>query len=227
MHERDTLYEKIKNWPLFTGISREDSFFLMEYLQADCVLYSKGNTIYSQENETDTFALILEGTVEMAQYDCWGNRFLILTQGTGTCIGLAGTLFEDSISYTHVIARSDCEILFFDAKNLRDPQCLSNPACAILKNNISKQLAKNESELIGKLSLINCRTIREKVFYFLSQKAAVHRSRSFDIEFSRQDLADFLSVDRSALSKVLSEMKREGLIDYHKNHFELKREAKP
>ena len=86
-------------------------------------------------------------------------------------------------------------------------------------------LAKKESELLGKLSLVNCRSIREKVSYFLSQQAAAHQSMSFDIEFSRQDLADFLCVDRSALSKVLSEMKREGLIDYHRNHFELRREA--
>lgn len=225
MGMREALYERIKDCPLFAGLDRAQSLFLMEHLQVSCAFFDKGSVIFSQENDMDTFALILRGMVEMAQYDCWGNRFLILTQETGACIGLAGTLFEESTSHTHVIARSACEILFFDAKKLRDPQCLSIPACAILKNNISKLLAKKESELLGKLSLINCRSIREKVSFFLSQKAAVHQSTSFDIEFSRQDMADFLCVDRSALSKELSRMKKEGLIDYHRNHFELRREA--
>lgn len=216
------LYEEIKDSVLFEGIDPTQGLFLVDYLHVHRGIYEKGNVIYSQEDETDTFALILYGTVEMVQYDCWGNRFLILTQGQGTCVGLAGTLFEEWMPYTHVIARSDCELLFFDAQKLRDPACLLNSACTILKNNISKQMAKKETDLLGKLSLIHCRTTREKVSFFLSQKALVHHSNSFDIEFSRQDLADFLSVDRSALSKELSRMKRDGLIDYYRNHFELK-----
>lgn len=222
MREKEMLYEEMKDSALFEGIDPAQGLFLMDYLRAHRGTYEKGSMVYSQENETDTFAMILRGTVEMAQYDCWGNRFLILTQGKGTCIGLAGTLFEEWMPNTHVIARSDCELAFFDAQKLRDPACLLSPACAILKNNISKQLARKENELIGKLSLIHCRTTREKVSFFLSQKAIAHHSNSFDIEFSRQDLADFLSVDRSALSKELSRMKRDGLIDYHRNHFEIK-----
>lgn len=225
MCETDTLYKDVKSCSLFAGLDDEQCLFLLEYLKAHHTRYEKGGIIYSQENETDTFAVIMQGTVEMVRYDCWGNRFLILTQGSGTCLGLAGTLFERWIPDTHVIARSECDLLFLDAKKLRTSECLSIPACAMLKNNISKQLARKETELLGKLSLIHCRSTREKVSFFLSQEAALHRSKSFDIELSRQDMADFLSVDRSALSKELSRMKQEGLIDYHLNHFEIKEAA--
>lgn len=225
MEKQEALYEQIKDSPLFAGLDRMQSLFLLAHLHAGIDSFAKGSVIFSQENEMDKFALILRGSAEMAQYDCWGNRFLILTLGTGACIGLAGTLFDECPSHTHVIARTDCDILFLDAKQLRDPQCLSIPACAILKNNISKLLAKKESELLGKLSLVNCRSIREKVSAFLAQRAAAQHSTSIEIEFSRQDMADFLCVDRSALSKELSRMKRDGLIDYHHNHFELRREA--
>lgn len=223
MCEREKLYEEIKNAPLFADLDRMQCLFLLEYLCARRVLFKKGSMIYAQESATETFALVVSGAVEMARYDCMGNRFLLLTQSGGACIGLASTLFEEWIPYTHIIARSDCEILFFDAEKLRGPACLLIPACAILKNNISKQLVSKETELLGKLSLINCKTIREKVLVFLAQQAEQHHSDCFEIEFSRQDMADFLSIDRSALSKELANMKRDGLIDYYRNRFELKK----
>lgn len=223
MCEREKLYEEIKNASLFADLDRMQCLFLLEYLCARRILFKKGSMIYAQESATETFALVVRGTVEMARYDCMGNRFLLLTQSSGTCIGLASTLFKEWIPYTHIIARSDCEILFFDAEKLRGPACLLIPACAILKNNISKQLVSKETELLGKLSLINCKTIREKVLVFLAQQAEHHCSDCFEIEFSRQDMADFLSIDRSALSKELANMKRDGLIDYCRNHFELKK----
>ena len=103
MREKEMLYEEMKDSALFEGIDPAQGLFLMDYLRAHRGTYEKGSMVYSQENETDTFAMILRGTVEMAQYDCWGNRFLILTQGKGTCIGLAGTLFEESNRYSRIL----------------------------------------------------------------------------------------------------------------------------
>ena len=222
MTEQEVLYNKIKDFPLFEDLSRMDVLFLLEYLDAHLELFEKGRVISQLSKIVNSFALILCGTLELSQYDYWGNRSIILIQEAGDSVALPSTLFEEWTSPAAIFARSGCELLFLESTKLRNPGCIAAPACVQLKINIAKQLALKNVAILNKISLINCRSTREKVSLFLSRKAAVCRSNSFDIEFSRQEMADFLSVDRCALSKELARMKRDGLIEYDRSHFELK-----
>lgn len=223
MLQAESLQEKLQRCPLLTGLSHADISFLLEYLDAHYSVIEKGSAIYTPFEPIDSFALLLAGSLEMIQYDYWGNRFLILTQEPGDAIGLACTLFDDWAPPANIRARSKCEVLFLQAKKLRSEDCLTFSPCAHLKRNIAKQLAIKNITLLNKLSLIHCRSIREKVSMFLSHQAVQHHSDSFHISFTRQEMADFLSVDRCALSKELTRMKQDGLIDYHRNQFKLKK----
>ncbi len=222
MDNREALYEKIKNAPLFAGLNRGQVLFLLRELNARLEVLEKGHMIFPRTEPIDSFALILSGSAELAQHDYWGNRSIILTQEAGESIGLPSTLLEGWALPADVVVRSRCELLFFEASKLRDPKYAALTENALLNTNIAKQLAFKNRALLKKISLVNRRSIREKVSLFLSQKAVQCRSSSFDIEFTRQEMADFLSVNRCALSKELARMQSDGLIEYDHNHFELK-----
>lgn len=222
MTEQEVLYNRIRDFPLFSGLTRTQVLFLLKRLDAHLEVFEKGRAISQLSGIISSFALILRGALELAQYDYWGNRSILLTLEAGDNAGLPSALFPDWVPPANIAARGRCELLFFDAKPLREPEALSIPACALLKTNIAKQLALKNAVLVQKIALINRRTIREKISLFLSRKAAACRSNSFNIEFSHQEMADFLSVDRCALSKELARMKRDGLIEYERSHFELK-----
>ena len=222
MDNQEALYERIKSVPLFAGLDRAQVLFLLNYLDARFEVLEKGRMVFPLAETINSFALILGGSVELAQHDYWGNRSIILTQEAGESIGLPSALLEGWVPPADVVVRSRCELLFFEAPKLRVPEHAALTECALLKTNIAKQLVFKNYALLKKISLVNRRSTREKVSLFLSQKAAQCRSSCFDIEFTRQEMADFLSVNRCALSKELARMQRDGLIEYDYNHFELK-----
>lgn len=222
MNKQDALYERAKSFSLFAGLDRAQILFLLTYLDARFEVFEKGDMVFQPTETIDSFALILGGAVELAQHDYWGNRSIILTQEAGECIGLPSTLFEGWVPPADVVVRSRCELLFLEAPKLRTPESSAPSACVLLRSNIAKQLVIKNYALLNKISLINRRSTREKVALFLSKKAAQCRSSCFDIEFTRQEMADFLSVNRSALSKELARMQDDGLIEFDHNHFELK-----
>ena len=222
MDEQESFYEQIKNFSLFAGLNRAQIMFLLKNLHSRCEWFEKGRRIISLSESIRSFALLLHGSLELAQYDYWGNRSIILTMETGEPLALACTLLENWIPPADIFARSRCELLFFDAERLRAPEACSVPAYALLKTNIAKQLAQKNTMLVNKMSLMNLRSTREKIALFLSQKAVQYQSNCFDIEFTRQEMADFLAVNRCALSKELARMQSDGLLTYKQTHFELK-----
>ena len=140
----------------------------------------------------------------------------------------AGDLFGESYACApgapltvSVIAAEDCEVLFI---NIAQALTMCTHVCAFhvrLVNNLMHILAGKNLMLSRKIDHLSRRTTREKLLAYLSDQAEAQGGSSFDIPFNRQELADYLSVDRSALSQVLSCMKREGLLDFQRSHFTL------
>ena len=123
----------------------------------------------------------------------------------------------------------DMIVWWIPFRRLRDVvRCTLNDIHSILnetidtKNKINKILSKENIELIQKIENVSQKTIRDKLLTYLSNEAQKKHSNSFEIQFNRQDLADYLNVDRSAMSFELSKLQKEGLIEYNKNKFELK-----
>jgi len=165
--------------------------------------------------------VVVSGKVHMVKRDAWGNSNIITEISDGG-------MFAESLVFGGVgllpmsaIAAEDSEIMLVDVQRMVT-QCTA--ACAfhnLMIRNLIGILARRNVDLSGKMEHMTKRTTREKLMSYLSEQARLNQSSEFDIPFDRQELADYLSVERSALSATMSKLRDEGLINYRKNHFEM------
>lgn len=165
--------------------------------------------------------MVLSGCALVVQEDIWGNRNILSRTTPGQTYAAAFACAPSSVSNVSVVTETPTAVLFLNVKRLLTV-CPS--ACAhhsrIIRNLLSDLAGKNLL-LNEKLTHIAQRTTRAKLMSYLSAEAQRRGAVEFDIPFSRQQLADFLAVERSGLSLELGKMKKEGLLDYHKEHFVL------
>ncbi len=206
---------------LFEGVSLSDLPRLIKCLGPKEVTYPKDYTIIEEGDLLDELALILEGSVSIVRHDFWGNRTLVAKLG-------AGDIFAETVACTaeksvaSVITEEKTVVLFLGVQKIIttcSTSCLFHHA--IIENMI-KLLAHKNLALMQKMNHITKRNTREKLLSFLSEQALDRGTQEFTIPFDRQQLADFLCVDRSAMSSELSKMKSDGLIEYDKSTFRLK-----
>ena len=210
--------------PLFAGIPPEERPALLECLQARSAGYGRGEIIWPEGEEVRTLGLIACGQVQLLRDDFWGNRSILGQLGPGELFGEAYAWGGEPLGVT-AQAAAPCRIWFLDARRLTRPCAAPCPAHAQLTVNLVEVLCAKNRLLSRKIAHLSQRSIRSKVLSYLSWEAGRQGSSRFSIPFDRQGLADYLSVDRSALSQELGNMRREGLLDFHKNHFLLRAPA--
>ena len=205
---------------LFRGIEETDLSGLLSCIEATERHFSKGETVLRRGDRTDRMGLLLEGSVHIVREDFWGNRSMVGLAGPGDIFaesyGLTGEPLEVS-----VLAATDCEILFFSAS-----KAVSGCAkvCAfheLLSRNLLGMLARKNLLLTEKMRHMARKTTREKLRSYLSAQALRANGPEFDIPLDRQQLADFLGVERSAMSAALGKLRDEGVLEVRKNHFRL------
>lgn len=215
-----TTIEKCAACPLFRGMDPEEIASALARFQARVAQYEKGAVILHAGDKTTSLALVLDGSVTIQSDDLWGNRTIL------TMIG-AGGLFAETYALLHetllvdAVANTRSEILFLDITNLREILESENPWSAKFLSNLLTIAARKNLTLASRSFDTAAKTIRGRVMSYLNGIALKEHARSFTILFDRQQLADYLNVERTALSKELGKMRREGLIDFHKNHFEV------
>ena len=206
---------------LFRGISAEELEALLACLGAACRRYRRGELILRRGDRAERLGLVLSGAVHIVREDFWGNR---------TIVGLAepGEVFAESYACLRseplevsALAAADTEVLFLDAARAVAGCGKGCAAHGQLSRNLLALLAGRNLALTRKMGHMARRTTRDKVLSFLSAQALRAGGPEFDIPLDRQQLADYLAVDRSALSAVLSRLRDEGVLDFHKNHFRL------
>jgi CRP-like cAMP-binding protein len=208
--------------PLFNEISEQDIYYLLECLSAKKKSFNKDEVIFEAGDSPEAVGIVMSGSVYVVQEDYWGGRNILSVIGKGGIFSEAFSCADAKALPVSVLSREDSDILLIDCKKILTT-CSS--ACVFhtsLIKNLMKVLANKNIFLTRKMEHITKKTTREKVLSFLSERAVTEGKNTFQIEFNRQELADYLAVDRSALSYTLSRMKAEGLIDYHKNTFRLK-----
>lgn len=206
---------------LFRGISAEDIRTLLDCLHPVRHTYDKDTLIWREGEQTRAAGLVLRGKVLILRDDFWGNRNILGEAGAGDLFGEAYACTPDARLTVSVLAAAACEVLFVEI-----PQILTacSRVCAFhtrLIQNLMQVLAGKNLMLSRKIDHISRRTTREKLLAYLSDQAEVHGTAAFEIPFNRQQLADYLSVDRSALSQELGKMKRDGLLDCTRSRFTL------
>ena len=211
----------LKKSSLFSGLSSEEIEKLCACLYARERKMKKNMFIFRAGDNARLVYLILSGSMHIVDEDFWGNLFIIETLEAYTLFGEAYALASTEKHLVSVSAAQDSIILEIDPARLFEI-CSRGCAChAEIIKNATHILSEKIVRLTEKLGHIAQRTIREKVLSYLSKCARQAEKNSFYIPYSRQQLADYLCVDRSALSHELSKLHNLGMIRYHKNYFEL------
>lgn len=210
------------NTVLFRGIKKEELFSVLTCLSSFKKTFKKGEIIFHIGDTIKDIGVILSGSIYLENIDVWGNTTVLEHLKAGQVFAEAYACSLSEPSMVNVIAAANCEILFLNVA--RTIKTCSN-SCAhhsrIIQNLLTISAKKNLN-LSKRIFHITPKSIRAKVLSYLSSQAMEIGKYEFKIPFNRQQLADYLGVDRSALSSELSKMQKEGIIEFEKNHFCLK-----
>ncbi|HPD89179.1 MAG TPA: Crp/Fnr family transcriptional regulator [Oscillospiraceae bacterium] len=213
--------EMLKAVNLFQGIEESDLRPLLSCLSAETAHYDKGQTVFFGGENPKRFGVVLSGEVQIVKDDYYGNRSILAKIGPGNLFGESFACTEIRTLPVSVIATADSELLFIDCRRLATPCANACEFHGRLIRNLLNIVAMKNIALTQKIEFTSKRTTREKLMAYLSAEAKKAGNSRFHIPFSRQELADYLSVERSAMSAELSRLRNDGVLKYHKNEFEL------
>ena len=212
----------IRSSTLFSGISEEELTAMLSCLDTKTESFPKDTFLLRAGDTAESIGLVLSGSVLIVQEDIWGNRNILSKAGAGQTFAAAYACAPGSVLNVSVLAETPVTAMFLNVKRVLNV-CPS--ACAhhsrIIRNLLG-ELAEKNLRFGEKLTHMGQRTTRAKLMSYLSAEAQRLGTYEFDIPFSRQQLADYLAVERSGLSQELGKMRSEGLLDFHKSHFVLK-----
>lgn len=211
----------IKNSIIFKDIDEKDILPMLGCLSPTKKSYKKGSYILNQGEYIDFVCLIISGSVRIENIDIWGNRKIMSELTKSDIFAESYACVTNEPLMVDAIASSDCVIL---TMNMNKVMTTCPSSCnfhnKLIKNMLSVFAMKNIA-FTRKIEHITQKNTREKVLSYLNYMSSKFGSTSFEIPFNRQQLADYLSVERSALSSELSKMQADGLISYKKNKFTL------
>lgn len=210
--------EALKKSKLFESINESDIENIIDCLEAKEKKYSKGNYIYRLGDSISTLNMVVEGEIHIVKEDYWGNVSILTEIGVGELFGETYACLKNIPLQVNVVAVKDCTVIEFDINKVIN---ICEFYSRIIQNLLFVLASKNFM-LTNKLEAMSQRSTRNKVMTYLSQQSSKNDKKEFDIPFNRQQLADYLAVDRSALSKEISRLRDEGILEFNKNHFELK-----
>jgi len=212
----------LKNTSLFQGICEDEIEGMLQCLGARTREFAKGKSIYHIGEKITDVALVLEGAVHIKREDYWGNLSILNVISSGEVFGEAYAVPGSVAMVNDAVAACDSTILFLDIRRVLTSCPSSCRFHTVLIQNFFVVLAAKNRALAQKIGHMSQRTTREKLLSYLSEQSMKAGSPAFDIPFNRQQLADFLSVDRSAMSSELGKMREEGMIEFSRGHFVLK-----
>lgn len=203
---------------LFSNLTNEEAENFITCVKAKLIFLKKGERLFNAGDEPKKVALVLSGSLFVTESDYMGNNSILSTVTENNLFG-GGFAYSGVKSITvTVVAGSDSQILLIDKDKLLSP-CGNCPSHSKILINLIKILSQRNVNLMEKIKNLSGRTIRQKILSLLYTFSLNSKSRKIILPYTRQQTADYLCVDRSALSRELSALKKEGIIDYHKNEF--------
>lgn len=211
----------IKETPLFEEVCEEDFSSLLQCLSTKTKNYKKNEVIFSIGDSAKHIGIVLSGKVQIEKNDYYGNRNILAVIEQGHLFGESFVCADISTFPVNVISIDSSSIMFIDYRKIITTCANACPFHNKLIFNMLKIVAQKNILLNQKIEFISKRTTRKKLLTYLSHQATKSDNDLFSIPFNRQELADFLCVDRSAMSSELCKMRDEGIIEFHKNTFKL------
>ena len=184
--------------------------------------FPKDTFLLRTGDTAESIGLVLSGSVLVVQEDIWGNRNILSKAGPGQTFAAAYACAPGSLLNVSVLAETPVTAIFLNVKRVLNvcPSACEHHSRII--RNLLGELAEKNLRFGEKLTHMGQRTTRAKLMSYFSAEAQRLGTYEFNIPFSRQQLADYLAVERSGLSLELGKMRSEGLLDFHKSHFILK-----
>ena len=211
----------LKKTRLFAGVAEEDLAAMLSCLKATTGSCRKGNYVYRQGERVERLSILVAGKLQIQKDDRWGNRTIVSTVEVGDMFGEEYVAPQSTVLLNDVIALEDSVIVFLEARRVLT---VCSSLCRFhsrVIQNLFYAISERNRRLMLKLDHVSRRTTREKLISYLSEEAQLQGSTKIVLAFNRQQLADYLSVDRSAMCKELARMRDEGMLRFEKNTFEL------
>lgn len=206
---------------LWNGITGTELQEMLHCLSPKRKEFRKGSVVYAYGEQISAMGLVLRGSVHILKEDYWGNRTILAEIREGQLFGEAYACAEAAPLSVSVTAAENASVLFFDIQRVLTVCTSRCPYHTKLIQNLIAELANKNIYLTGKIEHISQRKLRDKILSYLSDFSKKEGSPVFTIPFNRQELADYLSADRSALSNELGKLRKEGILEFHRNKFRL------
>ena len=216
----DEYLKIISQVSLFQDFSINEMAGLLKCLQVEVREFKKGATIFHQGDVINVLGIVISGGINLQKCDYYGNNVILTTLSAKNIFGesYAGSQMPIPIE---VVANQDSQVAFVDYDKVIHPcskMCYNHN---LIVTRMIKLLATKNILLTAKIDTLSKRTTKEKILDYLANESLRQNATQFTIPFNRQGLADYLVVDRSALSAELSKLKQEGIIDFHRDHFKI------
>ena len=210
----------LSTFALFRGIEESDLQGLLSCMEAGELSFRKGETLLHCGERTEQLGLVLAGTVHIVRDDFWGNRSIVGFAGPGDVFAESYALTGEPLGVS-ALAATDCAVLFFGASKVISGCAQVCGFHEQLSRNLLGMVAKKNLLLTEKMRHMARKTTREKLLSYLSAQALRAGTSEFEIPLDRQQMADFLGVERSAMSAALGRLRDEGVLEFRKNRFRL------
>ena len=202
-------------------MTEQEILSILHCMDARVVNMPRNGYIFRSGESTETMGLVLKGSVLVIQEDVWGHRNILDKVLPGDFFGESYAATPGSVLNISVVANEDSEILLLNVNHLLTTCRNTCTHHTRLIRNLVSVLAGKVLLWDSKITHISKRTTREKLLSYLSSESIRQGKLSFDIPYDRQQLADYLSVERAAMSAELGKLKKEGILDTERNHFVL------
>ena len=209
------------NSPLFYGIKPDELNAMLGCIGYHIGTFKKGDIVAFESDHLKHIGILISGVVDMVKEDLWGNKTMLLRMRKDESFGETFACGSDNLSVVTFIVSENAKILFIPFDRVMHSCTMACQFHHRLIENMVKVIADKNRDLMRKVDVVSKRTIREKLLAYLSIQAQLQNSRYFQIPLGRVELAEYLCVDRSALTRELAKMKADGLIDYDKNCFRI------
>lgn len=214
-------FDLILKSPLFAGIDAEELNSMLSCLGARKMVAPRGEAVFLEGDPAGMIGMVLEGSVQIVRDDVLGNRSLLSCSDPGELFAetfsCAGAAFMPVSAY----AAKDCVILMMDCRRMLTVCANTCGFHNKLVKNLLQVVAEKNLMLTRKIRIMSKKTTREKLMAYLMEQAKLRKSSAFTIPLDRQGLADYLGVERSAMSSELSKLRKEGVLDTKGSFFEL------
>lgn len=207
--------------PLFQNLDETEIKQMKAFSHMRKSSYMKGDLIFRTGDIVCEIGIVQKGSVNIENIDLWGNRSILSNLSEGQVFAETYALCHEPMM-VDAVAADFCEILFLNFNMLMEKQNIGKSWYNKILNNMLQVSVQKNLLLSNRIFCTTAKTIRGRLLTYLSSVSVKNRSTTFQVPFDRQQMADYLNLDRSALSKELGRMRDDGLIEFYKNTFKLK-----